>query len=177
MTIRLYDLAGADPARRFSPFCWRVRFALAAKGLEVETIPWRFVQKDVIAPYGSNKVPVLIDGNRAIADSWAIAEYLEEAYPDRPSLFGGEPGRSLARFVNNWADSVLLPGIAPLVVADIEAVLDAGDKPYFRASREKRFGRTLEAVQAGRDVAVEAFRRELHPLRMARWCDRIEAAT
>jgi glutathione S-transferase len=28
------------------------------------------------------------DGRR-IGDSWAIAEHLEAAYPERPSLFGG----------------------------------------------------------------------------------------
>ena len=32
--MELYELAGADPARVFSPFCWRIRMALAAKGLE-----------------------------------------------------------------------------------------------------------------------------------------------
>ena len=39
MAITLYDLAGAEADRRFSPFCWRTKMALAHKGLEVETIP------------------------------------------------------------------------------------------------------------------------------------------
>ena len=43
--IRMYDLAGADPARRFSPYCWRIRMALAHKNLSVETIPWRYCDK------------------------------------------------------------------------------------------------------------------------------------
>jgi glutathione S-transferase len=166
MTIRFYDLAGADPARRFSPYCWRLRYALAAKGLAFEAVPWRFTEKDVIAPFGSDKVPVLVDGDRVVADSWAIAEYLEDAYPDRPSLFGADPGRALARFVNAFADAVVVPGIARLVVADIDAVIDERDRAYFRASREKRFGMTLEAAQADRDTRVEAFRQALHPLRM-----------
>ncbi len=33
MAITMYDLAGADPNRRFSPFCWRTKMALAHKGL------------------------------------------------------------------------------------------------------------------------------------------------
>jgi hypothetical protein len=37
MARTLYDLAGADPDLRFSPYCWRTRLALAHKGLEVET--------------------------------------------------------------------------------------------------------------------------------------------
>ena len=36
MAITLYDLAGAETDRRFSPFCWRTRMALAHKGLAFE---------------------------------------------------------------------------------------------------------------------------------------------
>ena len=89
MTIVMHDLAGADPALRFSPYCWRTRMALAHKGLAVETIPWRFTEKDALAFSGQGRVPVIRDGDRVVSDSWAIAEYLEDAYPDRPSLFGG----------------------------------------------------------------------------------------
>src|SRR6266496_2879469 len=64
MPIILYDLAGAEPDRRFSPFCWRARMALAHKGLEVETVPWRFAEKDAIAFSGQGRVPVLIDGDK-----------------------------------------------------------------------------------------------------------------
>ncbi|MBU8538440.1 glutathione S-transferase family protein [Falsiroseomonas tokyonensis] len=166
MTLRMYDLAGADPARRFSPYCWRVKLALAAKGLPVETIPWRFVQKDLLARHGGEKVPLLLDGDRAVSDSWTIAEYLEETYPERPSLFGGEGGRASARFINAWADAVVMAGLVRLVVADIVKVLDPGDVEYFRTSREARFGMSLEAVQADRDRQVEVFRKDLQPLRM-----------
>ena len=38
MTIQMFDLAAAEPDRRFSPYCWRTRLALAHKGLPVETI-------------------------------------------------------------------------------------------------------------------------------------------
>ncbi len=102
--LRMHDLCGADPARRFSPYCWRARLALAHKGLEVETLPWRFTDKAAIADSGQDRVPVLRDEARVVSDSWRITEYLEDAYPDRPSLFGGPGGRALARFVNAWAD-------------------------------------------------------------------------
>ena len=64
---------------------------------------------------------MLIDGERTVSDSWTIASYLEETYPDRPSLFGGATGKALARFVNNWADAVVHFGMIRLVVADIHA--------------------------------------------------------
>jgi len=38
MAITLYDLAGAEAERRFSPFCWRTKMALAHKDLEVVTV-------------------------------------------------------------------------------------------------------------------------------------------
>ena len=44
MARQLYELCGSDPQRVFSPFCWRSRMALAHKGLEFESIPWRFTE-------------------------------------------------------------------------------------------------------------------------------------
>jgi glutathione S-transferase len=106
MTLRLYDLAGAQPERRFSPYCWRIRLALAHKNLPVETIPWRFTEKAEIAASGQTLVPVLVDGDRWIADSWTIANYLEDTFPDSPSLFGGASGRDLTRYYSSLADSL-----------------------------------------------------------------------
>jgi glutathione S-transferase len=165
MTRVLYDLAGADPALRFSPYCWRAKLALAHKGLEVETVPWRFTDKDIIAFSGQGRVPVLVDGVRTIADSWAIATYLEEAYPDRPSLFGGPAAVGITRFVNAWADGVLQAAMVRLIVSDIAAIVHDNDRAYFRESREKRFGMSLEEVTADRGDRIDAFRESLAPLR------------
>jgi glutathione S-transferase len=165
MTIVMHDLAGADPALRFSPYCWRTRMALAHKGLAVETIPWRFTDKAAIAFSGQGRVPVIRDGDRVVSDSWAIAEYLEEAYPDCRSLFGGATGRAHARFVAAWADGVLNAGIARLIVRDILDVAAPQDAAYFRESREARFGTTLEKVQEGRESRVADFRASLLPVR------------
>jgi glutathione S-transferase len=110
-------------------------------------------------------VPVIEDGAKVIADSWAIANYLEDAYPDRPSLFGGTGGRAVSRFVNGWADTVQNAGISTFVAADIVEHLDPGDRDYFRRSREQRFGMTLEQFCANREQRIVGFRRSLEPLR------------
>src|SRR4051812_12760581 len=157
MSIVMYDLAGADPDVRFSPYCWRARFALAHKGLPVETVPWRFTDGDVIAFSGQGKGPVIRDEGKVVSDRWAIAEYLEEQVP-APTLFGGVGGRAHATFINAWADSVMVGGIARLIVRDLLDVIDPKDSDYFRPSREARFGSSLEAVQAGREERVLAFR-------------------
>jgi glutathione S-transferase len=140
--------------------------ALAHKGLSAELIPWCFTEKQAIAPHRSEKVPVLLDGERSVADSWAIANYLEDSYPDRPSLFGGDGGRAMGRMMNWWGDIVVLGGVFPLIVADIPAHLKPEDAAYFRTSREARLGKPLEEAAASRDKAVEGFRRALDPMRL-----------
>jgi glutathione S-transferase len=163
--MKLFELAGAEPDRRFSPYCWRTKLALAHKGIAVDTIPWRFTDKDVIAMSGQGKVPVLVDGDKVVSDSWTIAQYLEDAYPDRPSLFGGAEALRVTRFINSWADAVVNAGLAPLLVTDIYAHLHEKDRLYFRESREKRFGMPLEKVSADRDTRVVGFRQSLEPAR------------
>ncbi|MGO9356667.1 MAG: glutathione S-transferase family protein [Xanthobacteraceae bacterium] len=165
-TRRLLDLVGRDESRPFSPYCWRTRMALAHKGLDVESIPWRFTEKDAVARYGSEKVPVLLDGDTVVADSWVIANYLEDSYPDRPSLFGGEGGRAMARMLNWIGDVTVIGGIFPLIIADIHGQLLPEDQAYFRQSREARFGKSLEAIAAPRDSLVESFRKSLDPMRL-----------
>lgn len=165
-TLRLYDLAAEDPELRFSPHCWKVRMALAHKGLAAERLPWRFSQKDVIAFSGQGLVPVLVDGSETVSDSWRIAEHLEARYTDRPSLFGGAAGHALARFVNSWADATLVPLVARTVLLDILARLHPDDRAYFRATREKRFGMTLEEAAADPAQKIATFRAALAPLRL-----------
>jgi glutathione S-transferase len=165
MALLLYDLAGAEADRRFSPYCWRTRMALAHKELSVETIPWRFTEKEAIAKSGQPRVPVLVDGDRWIADSWTIAAYLEDTYPERPALFGGAAGRALSRFHSTFADT-LVSSIFRLIALDILRHVHDKDCAYFRSSREDRVGMTLEAFVADRDTRVSTFRESLAPLRL-----------
>src|SRR5258708_37897868 len=102
MTLKLFELVGADAGRPFSPFCWRTRMALAHKGLSAETIPWGFTEKEAIAPHKSDKVPGLLDGETSGVDSWAIANYLEGTSPDRPPPVARECGPSLPRVPDWW---------------------------------------------------------------------------
>jgi len=165
MAITLYDLAGAEPDRRFSPFCWRTRMALAHKGLEVETVPWRFTEKGKLPQPNAGRVPVLVDNDQVVHDSSTIADYLETRYPERPSLFSDEVGRALTRFVQNWTETVLHPALIGFVVLDICRHAAPQDQPYFRQSREERFGRSLEDVVKDREARLPAFREGLAPLR------------
>jgi len=52
-----------------------------------------------------------------------------------------------------------------LIATDILAHLDEKDRVYFRETREKRLGATLETVTADRETNVLAFRETLEPVR------------
>ncbi len=163
MSIVLYELTGADE-RCFSPFCWRALMALAHKGLAPERRAIRFSDKHEIAFSGQDRVPVLVDGEAVVPDSWDIACHLEDCYPDAPSLFGGDQGRALARFVAEWTATIQVQ-VHSAVVLDIFNHLEPDDQAYFRESREKRMGTSLEEVQEGREKRLPALGQALYPLR------------
>ena len=161
----LYDLAGRSASLRFSPYCWRSRLALAHKGLAHETVPWRLHDKATLGFSGQGRVPVLRDGTRSVHDSWAIAVYLEETYPGSASLFGAPAAIPVVRAFNSWADFTLNAAISRLVVKRVYDLLDPLDQPYFRQTREERFGATLEAMAARHDESFAGVQQALTPLR------------
>ena len=167
MAIRLYDLAGAEDDRRFSPYCWRTRMALKHKGLEFETRPVRMSDKAAIAFSGGKTVPVIQDGATVVRDSWAIAEHLENHYPDKPMLFGGDIGRGLSQSFNIWVDRAVVPAMLPLIVADIYERVDAADDSFFRQMMEKILKTTLEDTRAGREQSLRRLGAVLAPMQAA----------
>lgn len=164
MTILLYELVGRDVRRPFSPHCWKIVWALAHKGLEWRGVPTPFVEIPNVEG-SSRTVPVIRDGDRVVRDSFEIALYLEEAYPDRPTLFGGDGGKATARFVERWSQLTIHPAISEAILMDIHDFVRPEDQPYFRRSRETRFGRRLEDIPVGREARLDAFRKSLEPLR------------
>lgn len=163
--MRLFELTASDPEIRFSPFVWRTRMALAHKGFEPDCVATRFLDKSAFAESGSNTVPVIEDNGTWVSESWDIACYLDDTYPDRPSLFGGAMGRGKALFIDNWANHMVLTPLFPMLANDIHACLDAEDKIYFQNKWEPRLGCSLQAVGADREDQVIAFRQSLSPLR------------
>ncbi|WP_275285771.1 glutathione S-transferase N-terminal domain-containing protein [Halomonas elongata] len=147
MTRVLYDLCGIDEALRFSPYCWRVRYALAHKGLDVETRPWRFSEKQALAFANHDKVPVLVDGETVVADSYEILRYLDRTYPEAP-LLGDSMADARGRFMAHYAERSLAPAMLHIIIMDLLNAIHPDDRAYFRETREKRFGRTLEEVHS-----------------------------
>lgn len=164
MTHILYDLRAAD-GRSFSPYCWRSRMALGHKGVTPELRKVRFTDIAAIG-HGAKTVPVLLDGDTVVRDSWDIALYLEEKLPDGPRLFATEGDRRLAQFVQHWVATQVHGPVFRAVVADIWDRLDPADQPYFRASREKRLGGVpLESLREQTAAHVAQLGAALAPLR------------
>lgn len=164
--MTLWELKGRD-GRRYSMFSWRTKMALKHKGLEFEPLPWRFTEKDRIEFTGSATVPVIVDGNRAVYDSFEIAVYLDEAYPNRPGLFEGTESRALSLFLHHWAVRSLHAPLLRAILLDLYRHLHEKDKAYFRESREKRLGGRLEEIGAEPKKWLAEFRGALEPLRPA----------
>jgi len=162
--MKLYELVGRDPSQGFSPFVWRTKMCLAHKGFDFETVPLVFSDfAEKLAFSGSKTVPVLVDGDNIISDSWDIACYLEETYPDRPSLFGSPAEKALALHGVNVFSYELFRPMFLACVKDIHEMADDRDKDYFRKTREARINMTLEEVVQYRDKNLETFRNLLKP--------------
>jgi glutathione S-transferase len=165
MTITLYELAAADRSIRFSPHCWKSRLALAHKELLYLTEPVTFTEKEKIAMSKQALLPVLCDGDVVVNDSWKIALYLEEKYPDAPSLFADNTAKARAEAFNQWVDTPLAQHIRPMIIVNIFTLIDEKDKAYFRRSREEKLGMTLEQCEENAPKSLLAFTEALSCVR------------
>ncbi|MEM8985722.1 MAG: glutathione S-transferase family protein [Pseudomonadota bacterium] len=93
------------------PFCRKIRLILGEKSLKttlVEERPWE-QRAEFCALNPAVAVPVLVDEDPAgdeiaLADSYAIAEYLEDVYGGGRVLPGASKARAEARRIAQWFD-------------------------------------------------------------------------
>ncbi len=89
-----------------SQFSEKVRLILDYKGLEykkIEVVPG-VGQLEILRLSGQRQLPVLKDGNTVVADSTAIAMYLEKTYPQRHLIPTNPQSKALCLILEEWAD-------------------------------------------------------------------------
>jgi glutathione S-transferase len=163
MPLTLYDLVDRH-GNRYSPYGWRVRMALAHKGLHPDVELCSHGDKKLQFS-GQKLVPVIVHEGRVVNDSWKIACYLDEAFPDRPVLMDGPQARAEARFINLWADSTLGRPLVRSFYADIfDSLRPDVDAQAFRHAREERTSKTLEELRSSREQDFKEVNHLLAPL-------------
>ena len=90
-------------------------------------------------------LPVIHDSTtgRVIADSFPIVEYLEDTYPETPSLF--PPGsRAAISLFNDFVNAKFVPPLCLLILPTVYLRLNKHSQCYFRITREYWYGLRLE---------------------------------
>lgn len=162
--VRLYELV-LENGRSASPFVWRIRYALAHKGIAYESVPLGFIEIPKVFGGRFKTVPVIAHGEAMMAESWDIAEYLDRAFPERPRLFSGPAELATVRLFDSWFIICVVRQMLPIIMLDVHNAARAEDRPYFRESREARFKCTLESFSADRAARLPGLREALAPLR------------
>ncbi len=111
-----------------SLYCAKVRIVLRAKGLDWRELPppggYGSAEYRRLVPSGN--LPALLHDGLLLADSEAIAEYLEERFPDPPMLPAGLAERARIRERGRFHDTRLEPELRKLFPHIAPAARDAG---------------------------------------------------
>lgn len=103
-----------------SPNSRRVWIALLEKGLpfdlvEVNLTGGEQLQPDFLAMNPFHHIPVLVDGETTVIESFAILDYLEAQYPTPALMPPGASAIATVRMVQMATLNELLPTLAPLI--------------------------------------------------------------
>lgn len=133
---------------------WRVRIALHLKGLDYESIAVNLLKGDQFSSEFQNLnplgyVPVLVDEDIVVTDSFAIVMYLEEKYPQHPLL----PQNLQKKALNYQVANIVASSIQPLqnmsVLNYIEGKLGPDERLSWAQNQVTRGLAALEKLLKG----------------------------
>ena len=163
--ITLYDLQ-LKGGQTISPFVWATKYAIAHKGFELDIVPGGFTGIMERTGGKTERLPAIVDDGTWVLDSWLIADYLDETYPDRPTLVGGKQVEIATKFLESWLWSTVLREWMPNIVRDYRDMVMDVDWDYITKTRTPP-GKTLEETQAGREERLPLIPPKLELLRTA----------
>ncbi len=139
-----------------SLYCAKLRILLRHKGLQWREIPppGGYGSDEYKQSVPSGNLPALVDGDLQLADSEAIAEYLNEKHPE-PAMLPQDPGaRAKVRERSRFHDTRLEPALRVLFAyidtpEPDRSVCDAQSKAI--TARLGQLGRILDETSPGSD--------------------------
>ncbi|CAO3679738.1 unnamed protein product [Rhizopus stolonifer] len=150
-----------------SPNTAKTRYALNFKKIPYNTEWVTFSNiEDILKPITKSEsrptVPIIVDkrNGKVIQDSWEIAKYLEESFPET-SLFNGEQG--VHKFFHNYVEGHIMVPIFKMCILQIyERSGDYKDK--FRQTREAMVGTSLEVIAGKPEDHVDDLKKAFAPI-------------
>ena len=161
--LKLYDLCGKNNIR-FSPSCWTVKLCLMYKEIPFETIPVGFSEKYKIAFSNQKLVPIIVNNDNFICDSWNIIIWLDQNYINKP-LFINDSNKTFCYFLYHWTSKELLPELFKVIANEIPKILDGKDFDYFIKTREEYIKGPLSKLKPLVPGAIRSFRKSINPVR------------
>ncbi|KAF8515795.1 hypothetical protein BU17DRAFT_93211 [Hysterangium stoloniferum] len=155
--ITLFDISSFCKPQAWSPNTWKARLVLNYKQIPYKTVWVSFPDiEDTLKKFGGNPtgvkpnkggkaplytLPAILDESGdtpvVIADSLAIAEYLDAKYPDRPIL--PKTGRALEQAFEQFFEIVPNKPIGRLMQGPTLQIQDARSKRYYAQTRWDRY--------------------------------------
>jgi glutathione S-transferase len=166
MAFYLYDM-GNSAGVSASPYGFRIHEALHLLSLPYETELLSFSQVARKFSTTHKTVPVLVDGDREIGDSWVIANHLAKNHDPNNLLFGGAGGYPLACFITRWVDACIMGALNRIIVKDIHDSIHQADQAEYREKQETRYGQSLETLHSTGGAGLLDFQVSLYPARQA----------
>ncbi|KAI0647968.1 hypothetical protein C8Q79DRAFT_925005 [Trametes meyenii] len=172
--IVFYDIPGKNEnSKAWSPNTWKTRYSLNYKCLPYKTVWVEYLDIATVLrkigalptmknPDGSPlyTLPAIYDPNTktALAESFAIARYLDKTYPDTPRLIPEGTDALHVAFTHAFR-AVLYDDLMPITIPASADYLRPRSEAYFRSTREVAFGGDLrQLAPAGSEKRAERWK-------------------
>ncbi|EKM76382.1 hypothetical protein AGABI1DRAFT_108910 [Agaricus bisporus var. burnettii JB137-S8] len=166
--ITFYDIAAIDSIKTASPNTWKTRFVLNYKKLPYKTVYLELPEietefkklgippSELSGPKPRYTCPSIIDdsNNTPVTEAYAIAEYLDKAYPHTPKVFPPGTEALQAAFYAQF-----YPVIHPMMqflLPNAISILKPASVDYFIRARGEAFGELM--IEPKGEQRVEAWK-------------------